>query len=287
MLNCWTIIKNVEPKTFNEILNQYLFDNYLIKIDSNMKKKVSYNLKIKDLLNNDWQFLNINELNTMYNHHLHFLDFNCISSSIPQLWTNIIRENRNAKYIEIADFSVKIKGHHKLLAVAKQKEIYWELINRTNDQTPTSLTVWHNLYPFFEDINWVYFRTLPYRIVREPYIQTLQYKILNRTLACKHNLYNWKIMPSPNCLSCGTIDTLEHYLFFCTESKSFWEMVQKWLSEILSITYKFTVCEVLGIIDNNDAGLEIINLILLMGKMHIYHSKQNNCPISLLNFLHP
>ena len=56
--------------------------------------------------------------------------------------------------------------------------------------------------------------------------------------------------------------------------------------DTINITYKFTVCEVpLGIIDNKDAVLEIINLILLMGKMHIYHSKQNKCPISFIKFL--
>ena len=62
--------------------------------------------------------------------------------------------------------------------------------------------------------------------------------------------------------------------------------IERWLFDIFSIRCKFKVCEILlGIIDTSDVILEIINLILIMGKLHIYKSKQSSGPIIFLKFL--
>ena len=182
LLSSWSKLKNREPVTVNEILNEYLCDNSFIPLESIIKKKLSFNKKVNDILNNDRQFYSVAELNDKYKCTLNFLEYRSIITAIPNHWKIKINKNINVKFEEIKDFSVKIKCRHKLVTLTKQKEIYWELINREKTQIPTAVFTWHDLFPFLENVNWSYFRMLPYRIVREPYIQTFQYKILNRTL---------------------------------------------------------------------------------------------------------
>ena len=51
------------------------------------------------------------------------------------------------------------------------------------------------------------------RILREPYLQSCQYKIINRILNCEEKLLKWKPTPDDNCTYCGLIDHIEHHLF--------------------------------------------------------------------------
>ena len=78
--------------------------------------------------------------------------------------------------------------------------------------------------------------------MREPYIQTFQYKILNRTLNCNNNLYKWEIKKYLQIVT-TVYDTLEHHLFYCDESKLFWENIERWISEIFKVKFKFTSVE--------------------------------------------
>ena len=68
-------------------------------------------------------------------------------------------------------------------------------------------------YPYLEVSNWTKIYKLPFKICRDTYIQTLQYKILHRVLNCNYNLYLWKINDNSMCEICKFLDTIEHYLF--------------------------------------------------------------------------
>lgn len=286
LLSSWLLLKHREPSTVNEVLNEYLCENSFIILNSCIKKLIHPHLKIIDLLNTEKQFYNLQELNNKYNYNLNFLQYRSIITAIPKKWIDIICINTGTKFNKIDDFSVKIKNKYKLLVLTKQKEIYWELVNRSRDQTPTSVEKWHELFPFLENLDWAYFRVLPHRIMREPYIQTFQYKVLNRTIACRYNLFKWQIKTDPMCSYCNEIDTIEHHLFYCITSLDFWKKVERWIDGILSIKYQFKICEILlGIIDNNDPVLETLNFVIIMGKLHIYKAKQNHSPIIFLNFL--
>ena len=47
------------------------------------------------------------------------------------------------------------------------------------------------------------------------------------------------------CFVCQQIDNLEHYFFYCRDTKYFWNQVEKWLSNLFSISVNLTVLEVL------------------------------------------
>ena len=60
---------------------------------------------------------------------------------------------------------------------------------------PTSIETWINIFPLLETENWnsIVLRTI--KITKETYLQSFQYKILNRILNCKDKLFKWKIKP--------------------------------------------------------------------------------------------
>ena len=72
------------------------------------------------------------------------------------------------------------------------------------------------------------------------------------------------------------IDTIEHHLYYCTESKIFWVNIEKWLESTFKIKFSFTICEVIfGMLDLDVKVRHSVNYILLLGKWYINSSKIN------------
>ena len=80
---------------------------------------------------------------------------------------------------------------------------------------------WIESYPFLETLEWERFYILPFRLTTEPHLQSFQYKIMNRIINCRDKLFTWKISLDNKCEYCNNIDTLEHHLFYCIESKKY------------------------------------------------------------------
>ena len=154
---------------------------------------------------------------------------------------------------------------------------------------PTALETLLDLFPFLEHENWSSVYTLVYKITTEPYLQTFQYKIINRTINCRYNLQKWNKVSCSQCLYCPEIDTLEHHFYYCTVSKTFWSRIMSWLYTAVSVRVDLTVCEVLfGVISHYYSEHDItlsLNLILLLGKWYINRSKTNDTPLVLAAFV--
>ena len=73
---------------------------------------------------------------------------------------------------------------------------------------PTAQETWIDIFPFIEDLECDKIYTLPYKISKEPFLQSIQYNILNRIVNCNERLFKWKITPSNICNYCEDIDTL-------------------------------------------------------------------------------
>ena len=99
------------------------------------------------------------------------------------------------------------------------------------------------------------------------FLQSFQYKVLNRIVYCNDKLFTWKIKTNNKCEYCREIDTIEHLLFRCRYSKDFWSKVQRWSKNKLDTSLNFTVCEILFdiSIEKNDS-FNIINFLILLGK---------------------
>ena len=83
----------------------------------------------------------------------------------------------------------------------------------------------------------------------------------------------------PYCEYCKSNrnDTVEHHFFLCETATKFWKELQIWISQVLSITFNFTICEILfGIPFDNDTTLYIINILMMHGKYFLNNRKSYN-----------
>jgi len=145
------------------------------------------------------------------------------------------------------------------------------------------------MYPFLENLDWRTVFLLPSKIIKEPYFQSFQYKILNRILNCNDKLYTWKLIDSNLCKYCKQVDTIEHHLFECPASQKIWEQLENWIYMNLECTFPLTICEVIfGIAIKNNIDIDIIHFMVLINKWYINKAKTDEQPLyfwSLLNIV--
>ena len=133
-----------------------------------------------------------------------------------------------------------------------------------------------NIYSFLENLEWDAIYLLPYKITSEPFLQNLQYKILNRILNCNNQLFTLKITESNKCYDCNQIDTLEHHLIHCITSGRIWESLEEWICNNLQINFYIKECELLFRVPfTNPIDLQLISFFILITKWFIHLQKQN------------
>ena len=170
----------------------------------------------------------------------------------------------------------------------KNNDIYWEILS-LKTQNPTSLSIWLDLFPFLEHADWKTIFNTVYTVCKEPYLQSFQYKILHRTLNCNYNLFKWSIIDSGMCSFChNNIDTLEHNLYYCYNTKVFWVRVNKWFMTVTQVKFNFSICEILfGIVVTStlDSHVFMFNYLVLLGKWYINSQKVKKRQLMFCEFL--
>ena len=244
------------------------------------------NIKIIDILENN-SFKTLIQFNRSLNSDITQMKYNSIISAVPLKWKKIIKNltvENYANFIRLNDEpQLKINNSIKPLSKCNNKNIYLTLLCK-NIKTPTALDTWINIFPFLETESWVYKRT--FEITKEPYLQSFQFKILNRNLNNNENLYKWKILENNKCHVCEEVDGIEHHLFFGKDSSSFWKRLKAWMLEALEFCFEFTVCEILfGLPTNNYVDTKLLNFLILMGKWYINKKKSNKNPIYFFEYL--
>ena len=206
--------------------------------------------------------------------------------AIPKHWKSIIN-NEVYKYTPHPKFSISLNHRITELKRITSKNVYSELIRHVV-KALTAIETWLNLFPFLELIEWNSVFTLVYKITKEPYLQSFQYKVLNRTLNCCCILYKWKISSSPTCIYCTQTDTIVYHLYHCNVTINFWKEVSTWLYKVNLIKLSLTVCDVsfgLCAAFPTDGCMEFVfNYIILLGKWYINNSHSNNQRITFSNF---
>ncbi len=103
----------------------------------------------------------------------------------------------------------------------------------------------------------------------------------------KFKKYKWEITKEYICIFCEEIDTLEHHLYECRESRLFWERLYIWMSNNLEVSFPLTICEIIfGIPEEKNSDLKIINYLILTGKWYINKMRTNNTELYFISYLH-
>ena len=300
IMTCWNKLhNNIAPTKTVDILNQNIFYNQCIKIGNKhiteaYIKHCGFNdtncsLKIKDIIHNNGKLLNHIEFREKHNIPITNWKWMALLSAIPKTWKEkLINETLLSNIIKLIDTNetyIIINNTAKNIKQITSKIIYQKLISDTIC-LPTSINKWIEQFPFMEECDWNKIFMLPFRITKEAYLQSFQYKILNRILNCNDKLHTWKIKTSNKCEYCDQIDTIEHHLFWCRSTQEFWNKVQKWVKNNLDTSLKLTVCEIIfGICIENNDSFDMINFIILIGKNFINKSRSNGDALYFIKFL--
>ena len=294
VLKFWFKIKGRPPETAQKTLNEYICYNKYITIDNSPivpsffgKRHEIKNLKIYNLLCDNNEIGNSHDLKEKLQLNTNFLKIDSLLNAIPADWKKKIK---NFKYPikEFPPMSIIINSIPKPFAKVESKSIYLEMSNLTT-KPPTAISKWIDLFPFLEKLDWKPIFTLVFTITREPYLQSFQYKILNRSLNCNYNLVQWKVTHDAGCNYCTLVDTIEHHLYYCNTSMEFWENVSNWINEITKVKIRFAVCDIIFGLTNRlydgDTVDFMTNYLILLGKWYLNKQKSNRKQIIFTEFV--
>ena len=291
----WYTITSNEPVSLKEVLNQYLLDNKIIKVGGRTLKSIvkgsssTNNLKVIDIIDDNGNFLSCQQLNHKLNISMPIMKYNSIIHAIPNRWKIILKQKVPHTELENQKLTdephVNINNNQTPISNIKNKQIYQNVIS-TKVKEPTAIEKWIISYPFLEKQDWKSTYQIAFNIIKEPYLQSFQYKVLNRIINCNDILYKWKIKKSFECDYCKEIDTIEHHLFFCKASKEIWDKLQIWLKSNMNINFPLTVCEVIfGIPNSADSNIKLINFLIIITKWYLNKMKSESKQIYFITLL--
>ncbi len=109
---------------------------------------------------------------------------------------------------------------------------------------------------------------------RHTAIQTFQYRIIHRTLACNEWLKNIKIKSVNTCSFCNNVDSISHFLINC-RSNIFWKSSAKWWDSRTDLNiWEENIYEsiLFGFLGNSDNTI-VINYCIRHAKHYFYLEK--------------
>ena len=289
ILCLWSDVYCKEPSSSIEIANEYLWDNEFIKINNapiHFKVWETNGIShIKDILTKDCAIITRQDLQRLTGLIIPDMQYNSFISAIPKSWIRIIDKNdllndskRNSIFVKLGD---AIKSLEKLCS----KDFYTYFIS-LKTQIPTAVHKWESLYPEYS-FDWKLIYQNPYQTTSDTNLQSFQYKIINRFMACNSLLSIWKKREHSNCNHCNEIDTIEHHLYQCIELQHFWTSFLTWWKNISNVNIKLHICDIIFCIPNfnDDPTLNCMNTLILFAKKYIYDMKLNENVISFTHFI--
>jgi len=137
---------------------------------------------------------------------------------------------------------------------------------------PKCVAKWGELYNF-ESSDWKTIYKIPFNACKETELQSFQYKIIQRIIACRHWLYNLKVIDSPNCLHCEQDDNIQHFFIHCTLCEPFWKSFVTWWTNLIKQEFPWDDRIVLFGIPSYAPLAQLCNFCLIFAKWHIYRTK--------------
>ena len=238
--------------------------------------------KIKDILNIHGQFLSHDELNKKYDLKCTFLEVLNIRHTIPIAWREHLGNCLTiGKQI---DYPVKSKDIIKNGAEIESKEFYWIYIEKLKG-IPACIKKWNEDTDAPNDWEAIFLH--PFTNHTETKLQSFQYKILHRIIACNSWLKQINVIDSDKCNYCEQTDNLAHFFIHCKNTDNLWHKIVKWLEDTLECNLAVTHRDIIFGYTGENPNKEIINYCIILAKYYIYSVKVKNKEndLSILNYL--
>ena len=118
---------------------------------------------------------------------------------------------------------------------------------------------------YYADFDWPVLFKIPYKVARATDVQSLQFRIINRYIPCKENLYFYGKESSAKCHLCNEIYTIEHFFAQCSYNRVFWQDVSKLIQRALDINIKVYDLDIIFGLPGEEDIIRIINFCILYG----------------------
>ena len=296
-VSTWSSLSEDNPSSLSDIVNQVLWNNRFICIDSRSvysKKLFDAGLiKIGNLYDENGEFkLDKEPWRSSLSPVDHFLFFRLLNA-FPQEWRKELKLNRasiygNTQHQNLSSFTLYVDGKKKSLEKLFSKSLYQIFVSKISCK-PTAMKKYDKAFNTdTSHLDWEKIYLLPFKTTLHTKLREFQYKILNRILYTNDMLFKFKKVDSPLCYFCGKeLETLEHLFFCCPKVHVFWNEVAVKLNSH-GITFKsLDIKDILfGFFDarNHDSGGSLLNYIVLESKYFIYRTKLNKTSLSLKSF---
>ena len=288
----WFELHSRPPDNANEVLNESLFNNKALLINKKPFFNKSWQLggvkKIHDIIDNNGKFLTKESLELKTGLTVAIMTYNCIKSAVPRSWSSMITNDAMFNFKVINPLDVKIETQYcNLQHQIKNKMFYKELVNRKTKEIVNTASIKWEEYLYYYDFDWKEIRTLPFKITRETELQSLQFRILNRYIACKDSLFKWGKAENNNCIACKKRETMEHMLYECKQAEQFWTNIAELWFSCYEVFFRLSLPDVIfGIIDcEQSESFKVLNYLILHGKKFIYDNHINNSLYTIQRFI--
>ncbi len=181
---------------------------------------------MKDILDNNDNFLNHIELTSKYKLITNFIECLQLKSCIPREWKDWISKVKISAS-KIPDGNcIEINNKYINIDKIQCKDFYWHLIEKYL-HNPKCKKAWIKEFPDIESVNnniWKRIFNLPFS-TKDTNVQSFQFRIIHKLIFCNKWLYTIKIKNNALCNFCDDDDDILIIFINCVKVKAFWELL--------------------------------------------------------------
>lgn len=239
-------------------------------------------LQIGDLVNEHYEFKSFQDIVTEFGVSGSFcLYYSGIIGSVSKEWKSLIKNQTQFRKRNVIEIVIGEEEYDFVRMSAK--ELYNQIIK--SKCTVSQANVNYSNQFAINSESWAKIYVLPRNIKVKNKTKELHYKILHNYVACNKLLYKIKVICSPRCNFCNLYtQDCQHLFFECLNVKNFWLKVENWFLDNFQIYIKLNIEMVLfGLYDNKstDYDCELVNQVLMVGKLYIFNCKLNEKDLNI------
>ena len=126
--------------------------------------------------------------------------------------------------------------------------------------------------------------SIPSLVASETYVWSFQYRVLNFILFTNDKLFKIGLSDSDKCSFCETYtEDLYHLFFTCSFVQAFCNVFTVWWFDLSGEYSTLSLKDIMvGLLQRND----LLNYLIILGKLTIWECRKNNTSLILRLFLH-
>ena len=233
---------------------------------------------VSDIIDDEGNLYNFEALKAKYNLRGTILDFRAFIRRLPELWKNLINDNRIT--CMLTKFDVRCNVYLQVLLRDKKgcRRLYDVMVPTKLMQSSTK---WEQeIGQIGEEEMKIYNSVIP--TLKEIKLRDFQYKITNKILVTKSFLYRINKVDDNLCEYCRqNPETIHHLFVHCNTVKIFWRELEAWLINNFNLRISLNDKNILFSYEQKH---KLINYILLLAKYYVYSNKFSGRRLNIESF---